>query len=477
MGENNKKKSSNLALTWANAMKWLLITAIGIYAIQQGVKSFPSQTSSIPSWLISDLLPNIVFGIAASVSVFIVFALPRFEEIKEKVENLVSKMVEVAANVQHGASVIVKVEELLKDLRNEQHAFVGISRLLDEFVDLPESNKSIFLSKNLPQYARAWARLFRENKHDEFKKLFWELFCDIYFREEIKDFSKPIPSISTNIELYASLLSASSQQLGDWASKKGESLHFWAVTPLMPENWFNWPHIDGEYSNDFIENYRRELETVVKSKKHYFERWMLLASDQEQFRNQKGVVLANYDCFLEQRTLNIVFYEYDLRADIFTPLDAGEYRRLAEHGIRLKGGVPNKAEIKKYVICDTINLPDRIEKGPVLHKLLEAKLLDRYAETLHYPKELARYCIVRPSDFDKLPFFTTDWLAIGTCNSDHSVQTHHIPEWKIIITAKLNPSWDTMFLYLITDEQHIKKFEAFRQFRRLSTRYIGEAAS
>jgi gas vesicle protein len=109
----------------------------------------------------------------------------------------------------------------------------------------------------------SWGRIFEQQSGDELTEIWLET-CTTYFREESIDIQRR--ELVTNSRNYTFLLL---QTLMAFLRRcnEGEKVLVYAVTPIHPRDWYNWPHGRNKprihYEEDFMRLYRGLLQEII----------------------------------------------------------------------------------------------------------------------------------------------------------------------------------------------------------------------
>jgi len=131
------------------------------------------------------------------------------------------------------------------------------------------SNKQNDIINSLGANVKAWSdkilsSLNIEEEGNKYITNTWLTYFETYFREEAFDVKRN--ELVTNGRNYPFLLLNTLSTLLDLVPK-GKFLHYYAVTPVVPKDWFNWPHGNKRpyqyYEADFLCLYHDSLSELL----------------------------------------------------------------------------------------------------------------------------------------------------------------------------------------------------------------------
>jgi len=394
--------------------------------IKRQLTQFESSINSADS-SIGRATSGAVVSITNGINKFEVFVHAVSSDMEETVKRLDGVSRELYAQ-----SEILSTMEPIRSLKNSD-------LILDGFID------------GMKRYAGKWVETFKAVSDDSRKVKCWAAVFNKYIEEELRHLSTQ--SVATNLGIYWSLLKILVKVISD-IKDDNQKLCLWASTNVLPVDWYNWrypPPDNTSHTNDFLDGYRDCLERVIKEYDEDIEvrRWVLVTDGEGVNTNQYGVELYDFGELRKQAGYFIGLRDNKPVSDTFEKLkiyfsynDTWAFNYSTTHPI--------------YLISDTERSSHNGEG------LFRKRLLEYFADSLHSQpiSENAKAAIINKGNINilrNLPDNSPDFLSLGLKAKEEGEDI----DWVIVLSARINPTNDTCFIHVLTDENGLNKTRGF----------------
>ena len=279
------------------------------------------------------------------------------------------------------------------------------------------------------------------HKRNEVEREFWLSILEKYMIEEHRDITGGIPSLMTNYSTYLEILKEFTE-LGS-SVLKGKFPCFWALTNILPVNWYNMKHADGTYYNKQLREYRSTISQIISDKEIEFTRIFLTNSDTEYEIPSNQDLQRQMNCYIgwinRSKTPEEAASESELIQKIANAFGINSYENVPDG----KEGYFIWREIKPTELHTKIN-------GKTFYLNAVEKLGEKIINELHskpYDKN-ALYALVSSGEIRTLPKEVTDFLIIGFKESKDYDDNQMSPIIGISCKLSLQPKSDMINLYV-----------------------------
>jgi hypothetical protein len=432
------------------------------YLLAGGLFIFVLLVSSIPiifspaekrSLLIEEHFASHV--LLALLSGLVFFVILRVTPLKHTIDRVMGNLSEFESKTQELVIEIKKTKQTIEKASGEaEAALLNVYEIANVWKDLQTDQQRSIHSTVITRtkvVAKEWISLISQwkdeagatTKRGEIERDFWMTVFNKYMTEEYKDISTGSPTLVTNYSAYLDSL-RDFAQLGP-RLLRGKIACFQAVTNVLPVNWYNWKYTDGEYYNEHLHLYRKAVKRIIK--------------DQEE---EQGARIEFTRIFLVDNSSDYgIPPETDLRdqmnlyvgwinatdkpveapsdkgtiADMAGPLGITDYKQIPEGKLGYfiwSGHRPAERHVpiggKSFYLNDVEKLGKRI-------------INDLHSQPM---EDNARYARVTSGDLASLPRGVTDFLIVGSKDSED--ETDIKPIIGISCKLSLQPTSDMINL-------------------------------
>jgi hypothetical protein len=257
---------------------------------------FPSETSG---WINKANEFITIFSIISGIVFFIILMLAAYKKLTsllQSLQNIEPKIKELETTT---LNILKKTVEVISDLADGKFIEIRDENIFER--KQQQIGETLYsLGLNL----KSWGSIISFAQNDETLIDVLLRCCSTYFKEEAFDIKRK--ELITNVRNYTFLLA---QTLMAYLKncKSDEKILFYAVTPIHPKDWYNWPHGRDKprvhFEGDLMKFYRRLLQGIIKhneySKKVEIARVVLFVND-DNLRNSFNWSLSNHRYIEEQ---------------------------------------------------------------------------------------------------------------------------------------------------------------------------------
>jgi len=199
----------------------------------------------------------IVISVLSTAKLF----LDRLTDLANKVQLVNEKLIEFNESLykinETTIEVLMKAVSCVSDLSGAK--FIPDSIIENNKEKISELLTSIQINLS------SWGTIFKEQSGGDELTEVWLETCATYFREESIDIKRM--ELVTNARNYLFLLSQTLMVFLRHCSDK-EKVLIYAVTPIHPRDWYNWPHGRNKprahYEEDYMRFYRGLLQEIIR---------------------------------------------------------------------------------------------------------------------------------------------------------------------------------------------------------------------
>jgi len=385
---------------------------------------------------------------------------------------------------QQANSMQKSLEEAHSRLSSATGSLIDLAEIeasKEELKEILKGKPEIFktYTESIKNISNLWAKVITDahNSQNEHALCCWDLLLDTYLSEEAEGITHKV--VTTNVGVYLDILSAFMNEfLKEVISGKGK-LNFYAVTNVLPEEWYNWKDRTEELcygrKSNFFDKYRQNICDVLKTsspEKLLLKRYILVHEFQNQTFEQEGTEDLKQK-ILTVRELGIQkLDQLKQQSEKYILCDKQEtpkccsFQELQDILLKdyeqrsIKELANREVDFKAYAISEKFKKTNNFVKIP---------LLDLFIKTLHSgeaEKEKinnAKVVILEKSNVglvDSLPSMLTPESGREIkCPDFLYIEIGENPV--AAVTAQLKPPHETMLLHLITEVDLLQRIKTF----------------
>jgi len=454
---NNEKKFEWISLKIAS---WL---SVGVFVVFLCL-------SFLPGWITAggfteeikkEIASNVLLAALAALFFFVAIRAEILRGVLRRHESILGKTESASKDILNQAlqthnlmeNTKTEIEEVANRAKKASQEISEISEILGstEKLQEEESIRRKFTEK-MKNLAISWTEIISERKGVE--RLAWALIFEKYMNEECKDIKSGSPAIPTNYPTYLGLLDGFIAQIVPELEKGGYFPFFYAITNILPVNWFIMEHPDGPYANNYLNKYRKTMGGIAKNKNIKIRRLFLVNKMAENKANRWGIRPKTK---LERQMNEYIGFPYETDRLIPKPFPTDKILKiLSSENWKGEQLTPGK---EGYLITEN-PLPERTSDGKFYIKgrmRLGKKIMDE----LHSSREDARYIQATDDDIKNIPREVTDSLIVGYKAQAEAEKKVPIPI--IAISCKSFPLEDVILLHIFGGEELKRMREVVRE--------------